>query len=118
MSLDPVFNNSNQRLKGEDSYSDFLVACTRILEIAEESAAFNGHARCLFHIDVLRATTAILQIILREVTLGRTHLDKYISSCRDAIRIGRSLVPKEFARVEETFENLLDAYMPAKMFAN
>jgi hypothetical protein len=116
MSLDPVFNASNTRLWEPDSYSAFHVACTRILQIARESV--NGHARSLFHTDTLRATTALLQILLRKVTLDRSQLDKYILACRDGIAIGRSLVPHVLAKAEGIFEKLLNEYMLSKMSAN
>jgi len=118
VSLDPVFNASNPQQWETDSYSAFHVACTRILEIAKESVAVNSHSRCLFHADAIRATTALLQIILRKVTRERTQLDKYISSCRDGIAIGRSLIPKVFARAEGIFEKLLNEYTLFMMLAN
>jgi hypothetical protein len=118
VSLDPVFHSSNPRPWEPDSYSAFYVASTRVLEIARESADFNSHARCMFHDVAIRATTALLQIILRKVTPDRTQLNKYIASCRDGIEIGRSLVPKLFARAEDIFEKLLNEYMPLNMLAN
>ena len=119
MSLVPVFPASNQRPRETDSYSAFfLLASTRVLEIAKESVVVNNHARCLFHVDAIRATAALLQMILRKARPERTELDKYISSCRNGITIGRSLVPKVFARAEGIFERLLNEYAPSKMLAN
>lgn len=118
MSLDPVFNASHQRHRETDSYSAFLLASTRVLDIAKESVVVNNHARCLFHADAIRATAALLQMILRKVTQERAEVDKYISSCRDGIAIGRSLVPKVFARAEGIFERLLNEYALSKMLAN
>jgi hypothetical protein len=94
------------------------MAATRVLEIAKKSVVVNNHARCLFHADAIRATTTLLQMILRKVRPERAELDKYISACRDGITIGRSLVPKVFARAEGIFEKLLNEYASYKMLAN
>lgn len=116
VSLDPVFNASNAPHWETDSYSAFHLASTRILQIAREWVT--GHARCLAHTDTLRATTALLQILLRNVTPDRSQLDKYILACRDGIAIGKSLVPDVLAKAEQTFEKLLNEYMPSNMSAN
>jgi len=91
MSLDPVFNASNQRHWETDSYSACHLASTRVLEIAKESVIVNNHARWLFHADAIHATTALLRLILRRVPAGRAQYDKCISSCRDGITIGAIL---------------------------
>jgi hypothetical protein len=116
VSLDPVFNALNTRYRETDSYSAFHVASTRILEIAR--ASVDDHARSLFHTDALRATTALLQILLRKVTPDRSQLDKYIFACRDGIAISKSLVPDVLTRAEGIFEKLLNKYTQSKMLAN
>jgi hypothetical protein len=117
VSLDPVFSALNTRYRETDSYSAFHVACTRILEIAR--ASVNDNARCLFHTDALRATTAVLQILLRNrVTPDRSQQDKYIFACRDGIAISKSLVPDVLTRAEGIFEKLLNQYTQSKMLAN
>jgi len=116
VSLDPVFNLSNSRHWETDSYSKFHVASTRIVEIARESV--DGRSRFLFHMDTVRATTAILQLLLRKVTPERTHLDKYIRACRDGIELCRSLVPKVLVRAEGIFEKLLNEYYVTQHASN
>jgi len=117
VSQDPVVNALNTRhFETESFYNAFHVACTRILETAKESR--NGPAPCLFHTHALRATTALLQILLRRVTADRSQQDKYISTCREGIAISKSLVPDVLTRAEGIFEKLLKECIQSKMLAN
>lgn len=107
VTLDPVKNLTDPRLWVPDTYSSFYETAIRALDVAKTSVLVNRHARFLFHSDAIRPTILLLQIILRKVTMERTQLDKYIARFRDGIKICRSLVPKEIAKVEDSFERLL-----------
>jgi len=82
-------------------------ACT-VLEVAKECTALNGDARCFYHADAIRATISLLQIFLRKPSMERPQLEKSVAACQDALAICRSLVPKELAKAEDTFERLLN----------
>ena len=109
--LDPVTIPKYQRL-WEETYEPSLKAATTVLKIAKESAAVKLSPRTLYHAEAMRATTLILQIILRNVSLEPSQLDRFVVTCRDGITICRSLVPKILTKAEDTHENLLNEYIP------
>lgn len=81
-----------------------------MLEVAKECTALNKDAGCLYHADAIRATISLLQILLRNPSMERQQLENSTAACQDGIAICRSLVPKEFTKAEDTFEQLLNEY--------
>jgi len=88
---------------------------TTVLVVAKESYILNCNARNFYHSDCIRATTLLLQTVLRNSPIDRARLDKFISSCRDGIGACRSLIPKVLARTEDTIDKLLNKYISPTM---
>jgi hypothetical protein len=109
--LDPVTLPNYPKL-GENTYEPSLEAATTVLKIARESAAVKLIPHTLYRAEAMRATTLILQIILRNFSLEPTQLDRFVDACRNGMTICRSLVPKILTRGEDTHENLLNEYIP------
>jgi hypothetical protein len=98
-----------RRLPGaDDGYTPSYEAAGRVLEVAKESANLNCADRVLLHADAIRATTVLLQVLLRKTTIDRAQLEKFVVSCREGIAICRSLVPNVLSRAEDKFEALVN----------
>jgi hypothetical protein len=93
-----------------NTYSDAIKAGRRILEIVEQCAISSNSSQS-YHSDALRATMTLLQILLRN-DLNEAKIDTHelVTSCRDAIKLCRKLVPAFLTKIEDTIEKLLDQY--------
>jgi hypothetical protein len=101
-----------RRPEADDAYTPCYEAASRVLEVAKQSTTFNSIDRMLYHADAIRATTVLLQILLRKTKMDRTLLEKFLLSCRDGIAVCRSLVPNLLSRAEDKFETLVNQYVP------
>jgi hypothetical protein len=100
-----------RRIPGtEDAFAPSFTAARKILDAAKASANENRASRILQHVDAMRATTVLHQILLRKPTIDRAQLEVFAASCRDGINICRSLVPKVLCRVEDKLEALVAQY--------
>ena len=100
----------------EDAYTPSYEAASRVLEVAKIAADLRSTDRILFHADTLRATTVILQLLLRKTTMERAQLERFVLSCRAGIATCRSLVPKVLSRAEDKFEALINQYVALGQF--
>ena len=89
-----------------------------VLEVAKDCTTLNEDARCFYHADAIRATISLLQTFLRKPSMERPQLERSVAACQDGIAICRSLVPKELAKAEDTFERLLNEYYTTNCIAN
>jgi predicted short-subunit dehydrogenase-like oxidoreductase (DUF2520 family) len=96
----------------ENSYAASREIATTVLEVGRESLMLNDCARNFYHADCIRASTVLLQLLLRTVIIERTQQDRFLSSCREGIVECRALIPKVLARTEDTIEKLLNEYCP------
>ena len=95
----------------DDGYTLSFEAASRVLEVAKEAASLNRVGRILHHTDALRATTVLLQILLRKTTMDHTQIQRFVVACRDGIAICRALVPNVLFRAEDRFEDLITQYL-------
>lgn len=91
----------------DDAYTPSYEAASRVLEVAKGFADLNADDRIIYHADAIRATTVILQLLLRKTTMERAQLERFVLSCQGGITVCRSLVPKVLSRVEDTFDALI-----------
>jgi len=112
-SLDPSLMAKLQSMwEGGDPYADARVAASRVLDIVKDSVATTPASTGLLHSDAVRATTLLLQTLLRNN--HQEHLEKkaeIIDACREGIALCRSLVPVALAKAEKTIEKLLDEHI-------
>jgi hypothetical protein len=113
-SLDPSLMAKLQSMwEGGDPYADARVAARRVLAIVKDSVATTTASSSLLHSDAVRATTLLLQTLLRNN--HQEHPEKkteVTEACREGIALCRSLVPDALAKAEKTIEKLLDEYSP------
>jgi hypothetical protein len=90
-------------------------AASRVLTIVKESATADTITyHRLYHSEAVRATTLLLQILLRtgqQELADRTN--EVTQTCRAGIALCRSLVPSFLAKAEDTIEAILDRYLPS-----
>jgi len=111
-SLGPVLIAKLQSIwENGDPYAEARNAAKRVLDIAKESAS-TTNSRAFHHSNAVRATTLLLQTLLRESQQDHQEKKNQVTeACREAIALCRSLVPAALAKAEDTIEGLLKGYI-------
>lgn len=91
-----------------EKYAAFREAAAGVLAVTQKCVGINPNAPIFYHADAIRATTLLLQGLLRNDALERFQRDETINSCRIGIDLCRALVPNFLARVEDTLQRLLN----------
>lgn len=95
-----------------DTYAEAGAAAKRVIEIAKNSVTATT-ACTPYHSDAIRATTTLLQILLRIGTQEpQEKINEMVATCRGGIALCRSLVPSVLTKAEDTLETLLNGYLP------
>jgi len=92
------------------TYAEAGDAARRVLDIVRESTVAAGTCS-LYHTDAIRATTTLLQILLRISTQEPDKIGEIVAACREGIVLCRSLVPGVLTKAEDTIETILNGHV-------
>lgn len=106
--LDPLLMVKFQSLWDvSDAKQECIQAGQRVLAIIDEVGIPSDSYR-LYHWEAVRATTTLVQMLLRhDMMIDERRMD-LVASCRRGIEICRKLIPSVLTRIEDTLESTLD----------